>query len=61
MKPVTYKNIRRRLGLSEEELAKRLGVHLTTIYRRESGKIAITPQAENSIKALRLAMEPKAA
>ena len=36
--PETVKEVRRRLGLSQEELAKALGVSFATVNRWENGK-----------------------
>lgn len=40
------------MGLSKNELAEALGVHLTTIYRLEAGQIALTKRTQLAIEAL---------
>ena len=55
-----YLSIRKQLGLTQVELAAKLGVKELTIRRRETGK-AITKEAEISIKLLVLSVEAKQA
>lgn len=45
MKPYELTNMRLRLGLSQAELARRLGVHLLTVNRWEMGHHRIHPAA----------------
>lgn len=49
--PEGYKERRKALGLTQEELAKRLGVSRKTVVLRESGK-TITKEAELAILSL---------
>ena len=46
-----YRAARERLGLSQRELAERLGVHVQTVKARESGR-PINGEAELAIRAL---------
>lgn len=46
-----YRKKRKQLGLTQTELAARLGVSVMTVKRRESGGI-ITKEAEIAINAL---------
>ena len=48
-----YRAIRLALGLTQRELAERLGVRENTIWRRENGQREISPEAELAIKSLR--------
>ena len=47
-----YKALRKRLGLTQQQLAKRLGVASNTISRRELGVRPITREAEIAIRGL---------
>lgn len=47
-----YKEKRKQLGLTQAELAARLGVSVITIKRREGGQTPINHEAELAIKAL---------
>lgn len=47
-----YRNTRKQLGLTQTELAARLGVSVMTVKRRENGG-TITHEAELAIKALK--------
>ncbi len=56
------KRLRERLGLSQQELATRLGVHAATIHRWESGKSEpIKPYMEKLEALERRAEKGKAA
>lgn len=44
-KPADYQAQREKLGLTQAELAKRLGVSRATINRRETGQNPIHPEA----------------
>lgn len=46
------KRIRRRLGLSQAALAKRMGVHWMTPSRWERGTVKITKPVEIALRAL---------
>lgn len=39
-----YKQLREKLGLTQQELADKLGVHRTTIVNREKGHVPLTPE-----------------
>lgn len=41
-----YRALRLALGLTQRELAERLGVRENTIWRRENGQREISPEAE---------------
>lgn len=51
MTPADYKAARDRLGLTQEQLAKRVGVSVRTIASREAGG-PITREAEIAIRAI---------
>ena len=51
MTPAEYKAAREKLGLTQVELASRLGVSRRTIINREQGRL-ITREAALAIKAL---------
>lgn len=51
MTPEQYREKRKQLGLTQVELAARLGVSEMTVKRRENGGI-ITKEAEIAINAL---------
>lgn len=52
MTPTQYRRHREQLRLTQAELAAKLGVSRETINRRESGKKAITGEAEMAIRSL---------
>lgn len=52
MSPAEYKAARKERG-TQQGVAALLGVRLSTIQRRESGKIKITREAEIALLALR--------
>lgn len=52
MTPQELKIRRDRLGLTQEELAEKLGVTGTTVYRWESGQRAITPILRWALQAI---------
>lgn len=51
MTPAEYKHLREKLGLTQAELAARLGISRRTIIFRESGS-KISEEAALAIKAL---------
>ena len=53
MTPAQYRRQRERLGLTQAELAARLGVTRETVTRRETGKKPITGEAEMAIKSIK--------
>ena len=48
--PETVKDVRRRLGLSQEELAHALGVSFATVNRWENGKTAPSKLAQRQFE-----------
>ena len=52
MTPATYRTVRNAIGLSQLRLARALGVHPTTISKRERGVLTITQEAELAILSL---------
>ena len=50
MTPDCYREIRESIGLSQRALAKWLGVDVSTISKRESGKRGINSEAEFAIR-----------
>jgi len=48
--PETVKEVRRQLGLSQEELAHALGVSFATVNRWENGKTQPSKLAQNQFK-----------
>jgi transcriptional regulator with XRE-family HTH domain len=52
MTPERYKEIRKRLGLSQGKLAAIVGVTVPTISKRESGKKRILPEAAMAMEYL---------
>lgn len=50
--PDEYRTMRKRLGLSQQRLADRLGIDVATVSKRESGKINITMEAGMAIECL---------
>ena len=48
----TFRRKRERLGLTQEEIAKRLGKNRITIIRYESGKSAIPKAVEMALKVI---------
>ena len=52
MTPEEYRTLRRRLG-SQAAVAKRLGVHVQTIKRRELNQLPINTEAALAIRHLR--------
>jgi DNA-binding transcriptional regulator YiaG len=53
MTTTQLRTIRTKLGLSQAQLAARLGVHLMTVWRWEAGKVPISPLAQNLLKTLK--------
>jgi DNA-binding XRE family transcriptional regulator len=51
MQPEKYRELRKTIG-TQAEVAKLLGLSRLTIIRRESGNIAVTPEAAVAIRAL---------
>lgn len=51
MTSAQYKTLRQRLG-TQSEVARRLGVARSTVARRETGAMLITPEAALAIMAL---------
>jgi transcriptional regulator with XRE-family HTH domain len=45
--------IRKELGLSQAEMAERLGLHQTTISRFETGDLTLDRRTELAVQALR--------
>jgi DNA-binding transcriptional regulator YiaG len=45
MTPTQLRTLRTKLGLSQAQLAARLGVHVITLWRWEAGKVPISPLA----------------
>jgi DNA-binding XRE family transcriptional regulator len=58
MTPDEYKAHREKLGITQAELAARLGVTRKTINRREAGDATITTEAELSIRSLTKGKRP---
>lgn len=52
MTPAEYREIRQSLGLTQRELAERLGVDPQTISRRERGELPILREAVLAIRAV---------
>lgn len=52
MDPDTYRLMRLEMGLSQKQLASRLGIHWQTISKRENGARPIGLEAEIAIDAL---------
>ena len=52
MTPIDYKAAREKLGLTQRDLAERLGVTRATINAREARRTRITTEAELAIEAL---------
>jgi len=52
MNEVDYQNTRKRLKMSQVELAKRLDLHTQTISKRERGILPVTTEAEYAIRYL---------
>ena len=52
MEASEYKETREKLGLTQAQLADRLGVTRKTINRREAGEATITTEAELAIRSL---------
>lgn len=48
-----YKAARERLGMTQEQLAKRLGVSRATINAREAGRVPVTAESAMAIMSLR--------
>ena len=48
----TFKRRREKLGLTQEELAKRLGASRATINRYENGRTRITQAVEMALKLI---------
>ena len=53
-----YRAARLRLGLTQAELASRLGVTATSVARRERGEQRITPEAALALRAVELLNRP---
>ena len=53
MSPEDYKAERLALGLTQAELAERLGIPRESVSRRESGDQRITLEAEIAIRSLK--------
>lgn len=47
-----YAEIREKLGLSQQQLAWELGVHMNTVSRRERGESAVTPEHMLALRML---------
>lgn len=45
--------IRRELGLTQAQLAEKLGVHQTTVSRFETGELPLDPRTKLALEALR--------
>lgn len=58
MTPADYKAAREALGLTQAQLAERLGVTRATINAREAGRTPITEEASLAIRALRPKRKP---
>ena len=52
------RRIRKRLGLTQAKFAKRVGVHLVTVSRWESGALGIRESAAKLIRLLAKARKP---
>ncbi len=52
MNEVDIKKIREKLGLSQEDLARQLGVSYTTVNRWENGRFKPSPLALDKIKSM---------
>ena len=52
MDNATFKRKRKRLGLTQEELAKRLDINRMTIIRYESGESAVPKPVEMAMKLI---------
>jgi repressor LexA len=52
MKPIELKEVRARLGFTQEQLATELGVHRLSIIRWEAGMNRIPPMLKLAIKQL---------
>jgi DNA-binding XRE family transcriptional regulator len=50
--PADLRAIRKRLGLTQAELAAALGVSRKTVCEREAGKVPITRETELAMEAL---------
>jgi DNA-binding transcriptional regulator YiaG len=53
MTGIEIRGIRRALGLRQEDFAKKLGVHQTTVARWETDRIEPSPEALARIEELR--------
>lgn len=47
-----YRATRIALGMTQTQLADRLGLHYTTVLRREKGRMPLTREAELALRAL---------
>lgn len=50
--PTLLREVRKQLGISQEDLARELGVSFNSINRWENGKVAPSKLAQNQIEAL---------
>jgi DNA-binding XRE family transcriptional regulator len=58
MKPIELKDVRARLGLTQEQLAIELGVHRLSVIRWEAGTHRISRMLELAIKELERRQAP---
>lgn len=52
MTPLEYKSARKKMGITQKELGKLIGVDGNTISRRELGLVPITREAELALLSL---------
>lgn len=52
-----YRTARKRLGLTQTELGDMLGIHWTTICRREKGRIPVNREAELALEQIKMTLE----
>ncbi|MCI0408898.1 MAG: helix-turn-helix domain-containing protein [Acidobacteria bacterium] len=60
MTPTDLKRIRRQLGLTQEELARRLGVHAVTVARWEADMRGIPEPTARLIRMIRAEVKGRA-